>query len=68
MMKRSEGNIVYREISSGVKGRQIAGLELVLKSKLLKTVAQYIFRKVYSPSIFVMMLAEFCFQKWRNKE
>ena len=67
MMKRSEENIVYREISSGVKGRHIAGVQ-VLKSKLLKTVAQYIFKKVYSPSIFVMMHAEFCFQKWRNKE
>ena len=59
MMTRSEGNIVYQEISSGVKGRQIAGVQ-VLKSKLLKTVAQSIFRKVYSPSIFVMMHAEFC--------
>ena len=67
MMKRSEENIVYREISSGVKGRQIAGFQ-VLKSKLLKTVAQYIFRKVHSPSIFVMMHAELCFQKLRNKK
>ena len=67
MMKRSEGNICLpRDIkrSEGSSDCRVA----VLKSKLLKTVAQYIFRKVYSPSIFVMMHAEFCFQKWRNKE
>ena len=52
MMKRPEGNICLpRDIkrSEGSSDCRVA----VPKSKLLKTVAQYIFRKVYSPSIII---------------